>query len=400
MKILQLSPRVPFPEDDGGKIGIANITKELSKLGAEVTLLYYFDNNQDLEIPDYAYEYAEIIPVNHSTRNSLYRIASSYLLKKSLYKSKHFSSTVKNFIDHFLKDRQFDIIHCDHTAMVQLGLYCQSIQKCPIALRLHNLEWKIWDRYATALSKINPKYKFVRQQAELLKKYETSVLSQMDVCFAITDIDKVTAEQMNPRANITIASAGVNLEEWTPNPGIIRNSNELIHATVYSWQHNIDAITWFADEVLPVLASSNSDIKLTLLGKSEPEWLKSYHPSINLLGYVPQVQEHLNQAGIYIAPLFVGGGIRIKILEAMAMELPVVASPIAAEGIKANESDGLFIANNKEEFAEHILRLNTNSQLREQAGKAARQFIERNYTWKANVAIMYNEYKKLVKHNK
>lgn len=396
MKILQLAPRVPFPEDDGGKIGIANITKELSKLGADITLLYLFSDEADLEIPEYAYDYAEIIPVEHNTRNSISKIARSIITQKSLFIQKHSSKYVFNFVDHFLKGRDFDIIHCDHSSMVPLGLYCQSILKCPIALRLHNLEWTIWQRYADSLSSVNPKRPFIQNQAKLLKEYEASILPKMDISFAITDVDKKIAESMAPNAKITIASAGVNLDEWIPDANVSRNSNEMIHATVYRWIHNLDAITWFADKVFPLISEFNPDIRLTLLGKSAPDWLAKYHEKFDLLGYVPEVQSHLNRAGIYIAPLFVGGGIRIKILEAMAMELPVIASPVAAEGINASESDGLFIANNEEEFAKHIKLLTSNLELRNSAGKAARKYIELNYSWSASVKIIFEEYKKLL----
>lgn len=396
MKILQLAPRVPFPEDDGGKIGMANITKELANLGAEVTLLFFYENEQDLNIPEYAHKYANIVPVYHDTSNSIPRILRSTLLGRSIYVDKHNSKFVKQFINHHLIDNKYDIIHCDHTGMAGLGLYCQEILKCPIGLRLHNIEWTIWQRYYESLSTADPRYYYVSRQAKVLKKYESEVIGKMDINFAITDEDLNRALEMNSTANVIIASAGVNLNQWKPDENITRNPDELIHATVYKWRHNIKAVYWFIEEVMPLINSENPYIRLKLLGKNAPEALRNYSKNVDLEGYVETVQPYLNKAGIYIAPLFVGGGIRIKILEAMAMELPVVASSIAAEGIKAGENEGLFIADNKKEFAKHILRLNRDNHLRIESGKAARKFIEKHHTWYRNVKIMYDEYLKLL----
>lgn len=396
MKILQLAPRCPFPEDDGGKIGIANITKELAKRGAEITLVYFYTEDADANPPEYAREFAEIIPIKHDTSNSLIRLIKSVLYRKSVYVEKHISFNVKAEIRKIISKRKFDIIHCDHTAMMALGQYCRKRLKCPLGLRLHNLEYTIWQRYADSLQNLSFEELYVRDQAKILKHYEKKVIGRADVSFAITNVDAELAKSMAPKGNIVIASAGVNTDDFMPDNSIERNPFEMIHATVYRWRHNINAIEWFIHEVLPILAAKNTKFTLSLLGKSAPDSLRDCSPNVVLHGYVPKVQPYLNHAGIYIAPLFVGGGIRIKILEAMAMELPVVASPIAAEGITATEADGLFIANNKDEFASHILRLSQDENLRREAGKNAREFILKNHTWKKNVGIMFDEYTKLI----
>lgn len=396
MRILQLAPRTPFPEDDGGRIGIANITKELANLGAEITLLFFYEDENDIDIPEYAYKYAKIIPVRHSTANSIPKILRSALLRRSIYIDKHNSKQVRHFINHHLIDHKYDIIHCDHSAMADLGLYCQQILKCPVGLRLHNIEWTILQRYYESLTPADPRYYYISQQVKLLKKYESEAIGKMDINFAITPEDQSRALEMNSTARVVISTAGVNLKEWRPDPNITRNPDELIHATVYRWRHNLKAIYWFIEEVMPILNQENPYIRLKLLGKNAPDALGHYSKNVDLVGFVESVQPYLNAAGIYIAPLFVGGGIRIKILEAMSMEMPVVATPIAAEGIKASEQDGLFIANNKRDFANHILRLNRDNNLRQSAGKAARKYIEKHHTWYKNVRIIHDEYAKLL----
>lgn len=396
MKILQLSPRSPFPPDDGGKIGIANITKELNNLGAEITLFYYYHDEKELENTNYSNNLLTLLPFKHSTENTTLRIIKSFIKNRSIYICKHINKEVKDFFDRFLMDNHFDIIHVDHSAMAPLGLYIQSIANIPIALRMHNIEYTIWERYSKRLSKIDPRFYYIKQQAFLLKNYEKKMFPKMDVCLAITEDDLKLARKMAPNGVYRLASAGVNPSELKADNTLERNIHTLIHATNYNWIHNVDALKWFANKVLNELGEKYPNIRLDLLGKDLPESLANASKYINPIGYVNSIIPYMSQAGIYIAPLFVGGGIRIKILEAMALGLPVVASPIAAEGIKANEKNGLFIANNQEEFIKYISYLIDNPDISKQLGVASREFIIKHYSWAANVKIIYDIYSQLI----
>jgi glycosyltransferase involved in cell wall biosynthesis len=244
---------------------------------------------------------------------------------------------------------------------------------------------------------MHPKRIYIGHQAMLLRNHEKQLYSDVDVCFAITEKDKASALKLAPTANVVVAGPGVNADEWDPDPEVKRNPQEMILATTYKWVHNVDALKWFLDNVLPIVREKIPGAYLTLLGKEPPEWLESYKSKgLNLVGYVPEVQPYLNRAGIYIAPLFVGAGIRIKILEAMAMQLPVVATPVSAEGIKAGEKEGLFISARPEEFAARIIRLMTDEPMRAAAGISARRYVLENFSWERNVRIMLDEYGKLV----
>lgn len=397
IKLLQISPQFPFPEDDGGKIGIANILKEFSRSGIDVTFFCLSEKMPDVELIKYANEYADIRICIHSTRNSAIRILNSVILNHSIYIKKHISKQIKSELFKILKEKQFDAIHADHSCMAPLGIIAKKVQSIPLGIRLHNIEWTIWQRYAEALPLYSPKRFYIEQQSYELKRAERFLYSQADMLFPITSPDKDRALELSPNSRALIAGAGVNIDEWKPEPSFERNAKELVLATTYKWIHNVNAVRWFVHEVLPLVQKIIPDIKLTLIGKDAPEWLKRFSPlGVNCIGYVEKVQPYYNRASLNISPLFVGGGIRIKILEAMAMELPVIASPIAAEGINANESQGLFLAKNKEEFADLIIRLVMDTHLARKLGKSARKFIIDNYTWERNVAVMADYYKKLI----
>jgi glycosyltransferase involved in cell wall biosynthesis len=398
VKILQLAPRFPFPPDDGGKIGIANIFKEFSAQCSQVQLVFLGKENYDgSSALEEANKYGKVIQIQKDLENSPKRLFMSLFDNKSNTLRKHTGSKVRYHLDQLIEKADFNIIHCDHSYMMENALYIREKTGCPIGLRVHNIEYMIWKRYIDEFSIFNPGRYFIKNQTAKLLREEQRFFSQADICFAITELDKQSIQALSPESKVVVATAGVNLDEWIVDSSIIRNQFEMIHATVYSWRHNVAAIKWFIENVMPIIRESIPQSTLSLLGKEAPEWLNNYKSDgVKVLGYVPSVIDYFNQAGIYIAPLFVGAGIRIKILEAMAMELPVVASPVSAEGIEAGEEDGLFIANDEKEFSEKILRLMNEPELRETAGKSARKCISEKYQWKKSVSLMMSEYKRLL----
>jgi glycosyltransferase involved in cell wall biosynthesis len=258
-----------------------------------------------------------------------------------------------------------------------------------VAVSFHNIEYTIWDRYASVLSNLHPKKWYILNQAKKLREEESHFYHQADVCFAITEADKTRANQLARGANVCVATAGVNLDEWNPLPNISKENALMVLATNYDWIHNVDGAIWFIKEVLPLVIKQYPNAKLQLIGKNPPDALKQLQSnSVEVLGFVPSVKEYLSRANIYVAPLFVGGGIRIKILEAMAMHLPVVATSVSAEGIVAGEADGLFRADSASATSNVIIKLLDDKTLASERGAAAAEFISQNHTWKQCVGIM------------
>ncbi|TAL69852.1 MAG: glycosyltransferase [Bacteroidetes bacterium] len=401
LRILQLAPRFPFPPDDGGKIGIANILKEFSNQGADVTFFSFYDYNWNKITRDANDEgklYADLKLLKHSTKNTPYRIIKSIIYNHSVYIEKHIDNKIKTYISGLIMEKDFDVVHADHSCMGKLALFVKNKLNIPAGLRLHNIEWTIWKRYAENIKGFSPKKMYVEQQAYYLRKEEKKIYSEMDVCFPITEPDKERAIELFPEGNYIVAGAGVNIDEWNPKQNEKRDSNQLILATTYQWRHNVDAVRWFIEEIMPELRKEIPGTTLTLIGKDQPKWLSNYtNLGVNPIGYVDKVQPYLNKASVYIAPLFVGGGIRIKILEAMAMELPVVATPLAVEGINAKLEDGILLSEDIEGFVKNIIFLMKNPSYTRGLGKSARKYVAREFSWKKNVELMLDEYKRLAK---
>lgn len=398
LKILHLAPRFPFPMDNGGKIVIGNTFKFFSKLGAEVTFFCYSDEEISEKHKKLASEFGEIIFFNHSTANTAKRIMKSVFMKRSLFVDKHFNFEALEFLRRLCRENEFDVVHAEHSSMAPLAYILKQEFGLKSGLRLHNVEYLIWKRYADKLSIIDPRRIYVNRQAILLKRDEEEYYPLMDYCFTITEDERKKAQALAPTAKVINVGVGVNFEDWTLDPTIKRESGKMVLATIYKWRHNTDGVKWFLDNCMDGIRAEIPNAEINLLGKEPPEWLKTNYSSkgANVIGYVDSVKPYYNSASVYIAPLFVGAGVRIKILEAMAMALPVVATKVAAEGIQAGEQEGLFVSDNPKDFIDYAAFLLKNPDKASKLGANARHFIAENFSWEKNVGMMIEAYNKIL----
>ncbi len=401
MRILQLTPQFPFPADDGGRISIANHYFQFLEQGNEVEMVCMSRYPiKQIEI-DKNKRNGNIKIIEMDTKNTKLRVISHFLRNKSLYIEKQYTPDLIEKIEQLVEMSIINVIHADHSNMARVAIELSVKYKIPIGLRLHNLEFLIWKRYYDGLGKFSLKKLFIGQQYRLLMNLESEFITNSDVSFAITKEDKERALEIAPSANVIVASAGVNLDEWRIDNKIPKEPFSMVIATTFNWIHNVNAIQWFLYNVQPELYLKYPDISLNIIGKNPPKRFDDFKDiGVKKLGYVDDVKPFYNKSQVYIAPLFVGGGIRIKILEAMSMGLPVVATDVSAEGIEANESQGLIRANTVDEYITQIGTLFDNEDLRNELGKNARKFIETRHTWKSNVKIIIDEYSKLVSSTK
>lgn len=387
MNILQISPQFPFPLSDGGKISISNLTKALVEQGCSVhcvCLTTIAISRQQLQKYE-SYTGAICHPILHDTTNSLSAILQSIVdVHTPLYIRKHRSSQIVRHIENLCKTTSFDAIICDHTAMAEIGLLIAEQHGIPCILRMHNIEHIIWKRYAERLAWYDPRSLYVKSQAKKLCNKESEFCMKADYSAMITlhDVDVITA--LNHSVKATCIPVGVDLNHFIPQPTINRIPNRMIHATTYDWIHNTEALDWFIQEVLPNVYERHN-AELHLYGKHMPDRYASESvPGLKGHGFIEDLNTAYAHAGIYIAPLFVGGGIRIKILEAMSAGLPVIASPIAAEGIEANREDGLIRCNNATEFVKEISQLIEQPEMAHSLGMKGRAYIAKYHSWESS----------------
>ncbi|MBM4150396.1 MAG: glycosyltransferase [Ignavibacteria bacterium] len=399
MRLLQLSPQFPFPLTDGGKISIANMSKALVEQGCAVDVFCLTKQmpESELIIQFEAYTGADIQCIQHDTGNSFRAIMSSLFDGTNpLYVRKHRNKLFEQAIMQHLQQNTIDGIICDHSAMAEYGLQASRICGIPVIMRMHNIEHVIWQRYADRFHELDPRRLYIQSQAAKLKQKEIQFAASMNYCAMITSHDVDVLHSMERNINAIHIPVGVDTLTFYPKEQEKSIHNRLIHATTYDWIHNVEAVDWFITNVLPSINTSHG-AELHLLGKHMPERYKN-NSTAGLIGhgFVEDMNAMLNTASMYIAPLFVGAGVRIKILEAMATGLPVIASRISAEGIQANREDGLIICDDADQFIKEISGLIMNPEEANRLGGNARSFILEHHSWEKSAQQMITLFKTAV----
>lgn len=394
MNILQIAPRVPFPLDDGGKIGIFNITKYLSLRGHNITLIAFDDLSslqQDYsELENYCKLFT--VPKNSSNITSL---AIKNLFSSMPYNiQKYISQEMLRSIFELLKTQEFDIVHIDGLHMAYYGVEIKKTFNIPVVLREHNIESIIMKRVSENSKNILIK-SFALLQFKKIYRFERSVTGEFDKCIVITPEDENLLRKMNPKAQLTVIPAGVDLGIYYPLP-----AKEVDHSIIFignlEWYPNVDGLLWFLRRIYPAIKQKISSIKFYIVGKNPPRALLSFaSPDIIITGYVKDVREYISKSKLVVVPLRIGGGMRIKILEAMAMGKAVISTPIGAEGINAKNDEEIIIRDGENDLANAVVELIFNDEERMKIGESAFKFVSGKYAWNKIAEKFEEEYLRL-----
>jgi len=288
-----------------------------------------------------------------------------------------------------------------------MAYYAKKIREkfptIPIVIREHNVEYVIMERFYKTLR--NPILKFlVKKQYEKLKNYEITILGKFGKILAITEVDKRRLIKENPSlANkIEVIPVGVDIDKFKffEKP-FDKRENVIVSIASMDWIPNQQGLIWFIEKVMPLLRNSIPDIKLYIIGKGMPTWFKKYEDRRNIfvLGFVKdeELEKILQVAKVAIVPLFVGGGMRVKILNYLSWGLPTVSTSVGAEGIELESGSEILIANDEETFSRNIILLLKKKNLWNRLRLRGRKKVEDTYSWDKIVRRTLNIYEGLIR---
>ena len=348
---------------------------------------------KDSDIPD---EYKsrtgiELINVDLSVRPL--KAFLNLFTKKSYHVERFISEAFKKRLTQVLEKENFDVVQLE---MLYMAPYVETIRqksKAMIVLRAHNVEHKIWERIAKE-TKFPLKRWYINHLAKTLKEYELNALETVDGIAAITRKDAAFFRKYCSKPIIDIPY-GVYPEEFTPNYEI-EGKPKFYHIGSMNWMPNEEGIRWFIDEVLPKTVEKVPNFVYHLAGRSMPEWLTTLkNPNIDVIGEVADAKEFVAKHDVAIVPLLSGSGIRIKIIESMAMGKTVITTRVGAEGILYDEEVNLIIAENKAKMVEAIRSINENPQTAMEIGKSARKLVEETYDNRKIIARLLMFYEQI-----
>lgn len=383
MKILLLTQVLPYPPDSGPKVKTWNVLKYLAQ-HHEVTLVSFVRGDQSAEIAHLKTicHAVHTVPIERKAVDDIGYLVKSVLSNQPFLMVRDDRANMRQLLDQLCAQTQFDIAHADQLNMAQ---YAEQIPGAAAILDAHNALWLLYKRLADTLG-WGPQKLIYSRDWRLLKKYEGRICREFDGILAVSQEDKMALEEAigQPR-EMTVIPIAVDLDEL---PLIERNPNadHILHIGTMYWPPNIDAVNWFIEDVLPIIHRSRPQTVFDIVGLRPPQELVEkgkQDPRLNVTGYVETTEPYYQMAGAFIVPVRAGGGMRVKILNALAQGMPLVTTTLGCEGIAVTHEKDVLIADTPQAFAEAILRLLDDRDLAERLGRNGRELIRTTYDYRA-----------------
>lgn len=380
MNILMLCNKSPYPAGEGGPMAMNSIVKGLIGAGHNVKILAVNSEKYHIKEEDIPKSYKketniELVDVDLSIKP----IAAfkNLFTDKSYHVERFISDNFKNKLIEILKNNKYDIVQLE---MIYMAPYIETIREhsdATIVLRAHNVEHLIWDRIAKK-TKFPLKRWYLNHLVRTLRKYEMDVINKVDGIAAITyrDATFFRGETAVPVIDIPF---GVNPDEFNP-AYEVKDNPTLYHIGSMNWMPNEEGLRWFLNNVWDKVAKRNPDLQLNLAGRNMPKWLlRLKKKNVNVVGEVPDAKEFVKNNDIAVVPLLSGSGIRIKIIESMAMGKTVVTTMVGAEGIQYSEYENIIIADSPSKMVEVICKIVKEPKEAQRIGCNARRLVEDIY---------------------
>jgi sugar transferase (PEP-CTERM/EpsH1 system associated) len=388
-ELLFLAHRIPYPPDRGDKIRSWNVLKHLAELGT-VHLACFADDAADAaHLPALRDALGGRLGEAHVEvrRKSKFAGAADALRNgRPISLSLFDSEPLRAFAQEILAREQVDAVYAFSGQMAQ---FVPEGARQLFVMDFVDMDSAKFAAYGGSV----PMRWVHRREAEKLFEHERETAARADVSLFVSDIERrLFASKAGLRgADIRTVSNGIDLHFYDPSADFARLGENyhplLLFTGQMDYRPNVDAVTWFADHVLPLLLKARPDLCFAIVGRNPVSAVRrlAERPGVIVTGSVPDVRTWLAVADAVVAPLRIARGIQNKVLEAMAMARPVVASPDAFEGIDAEAGRDLLVADTAEAHAAALLSLLADPGRAGAIGRAARAQMESRYRWEAQL---------------
>jgi len=374
---------VPFPQNGGYPIVVCNTIRGLVNLGHEVSLVAlnakknnHHENSEDDNdlLSKINYRAYDI-----DTNVSVFEVAVNLFSRTSFNIDRYYDPEFERLLIGTLKKTSFDIIQFEG---LLVSLYLSAVRKntkAKLIYRAHNIENQIWERLSQ--QKNDPfKKSYLKMHAKRIKNYELLQLNNFDGIAVFTEQDKSTLLEYGTKIPIEILPVGINLDHYKPDFSKTEFPS-LFFLGSLDWLPNREGIEWFLENFHKELTEGDLRVRFYVAGNDIPDRFDDYEVmgKIFIQGEVDDALEFLNSKSIMIVPLLSSGGMRVKIVEGMAMQKCIISTSLGAEGINYDHGVNIIIANNQDEFYEAIKICITDEEFCKTMGLSARRLVEEHH---------------------
>lgn len=383
MKILWVKAGGLIPPDTGGKIRSYQLLRRLAAKHGVTLFTFYAAHPHDAHDQ---LEREDIRVLRHPLQTPAPRsLAEVGLYARQLFSlqpysiTKYCRSEVALRLRQLLQEDKYDLILCDF--LCAAGVIPWDLA-CPKVLFTHNVEALIWQRHFRVAR--NPVWKAVCwREYKTMARAEHHYLGLADHILTVSDTDRDHFTQFIDSSRVTVIPTGVDVNYYGPTSEPVE-PNALVFTGAMDWMPNEDGMFHFLEKILPRIRRQIPEVTLWIVGRQPSRRLRELAartPGVCVTGTVEDIRPYVHRAAVYVVPLLVGSGTRLKIFEAMAMGKAVVSTPLGAEGLPIRDGENVMLADEPESFANAVVRLLQSSELRNNLGRAAREFVEQKYSW-------------------
>ncbi len=376
MRILQLCKKSPTPQIDGESIAIHQISKSIVAKGHQLDILAMLTEkhaqyDRQGELNDANYSYVRV-RTKISGLGAFRRIFSKipYIVER------FFNQEFLLALIQLLGKHKYDIIICEG---VFLGPYLESIRKystAKVVLRAHNVEHIIWKRLAASYNIGFKRFYLRRIMVPQFTRYEAQVIQDMDALIPISPVDESYFQGLT---KIPIKCIPVALDKYEKADLPRKFSVGFLGGL--DWQPNVDGIKWFLNEVWKPFVADGKDAELQIAGRNTPKEMFSWdYKKVTVLGEVASAHTFLNSQSVIVVPIFSGSGMRVKIIEAMALGKCILSTTIGAEGIRCVDDEHIILSEYSHDWIKALKDLMTSSERVNRIGVAAKKLTEQEYS--------------------
>lgn len=396
MHILQVTNKVPYPVKDGGAIACMNLTRGFSLLGHKVTIVAMNTLKHHItisEIPENIKELADFRLVSVPAGISAFSAAINLVFSNKPYNAVRFiSDDFSNALKNILQEQQFDIIQLEGLYVCPYIPVIRQYSKAKIVYRAHNIEHEIWARNAVMAKGLKRRY--LRILTSRIRKFETGFLNDYDLLVPITERDRKMLDKLGNTKPAHVSQTGIDSSMLVP------NAKNLVHPTLFhigslEWAPNQEGLLWFFENCWDEIQKKYPDLQFFIAGRNAPAWFQKRLNLKNVvfLGEIADAYEFINSKSIMVVPLHSGSGMRIKIIEGMALGKPIVTTAVGTEGISTTSGENIVIAEDANGFVNSIAELIENREYFNRIGKNAIEYIHEKFDNLSSAGALIEFYK-------
>lgn len=375
--------------------------KGLIACGAEITLFSLNNSKQYVDVDDIYDPLFEAIDFHSFTIDIEVNVWDAFVnifSNQSYNVSRYFDDDAEKVLENILREQEFDIVQFEGLFVVPYLDVVKQYSKAKLIYRAHHIEHDVWERLALR-ERFTPRRTYLEFLSRRLKAYEMEQVNRFHEVFAISEPDRQKLLLMGCETRLEVFPVALDFDKYQID-STKTSFPTLFHLGAMDWRPNKEGLEWFLDEIWPDIEELSGELRFYIAGKNMQRQFFNYD-SDNLIveGEVFDAVDFINSKAIMIVPLLSGSGMRVKIIEGMAMQKCIIATTMAAEGIDCKHGRDILIADTADEFYRSILKCITQPNKWREIGENARKTAEKHHEINSSAQRMYSIYAELLAAN-